>query len=478
MRLGGKGLALQRAHLGYLQREGAGHEGARAEFYDGTSEGVDGKDWLAKGAGDRHHFRFIVSAEDGERLVDLKPFIRSLVKDMEADLGTRLDWIAVDHHNTDHPHSHVLVRGVRDDGRDLVIDRDYVSSGIRYRAGQILTRELGLETQEEIELKISRAIPARRVTSLDRQMLRHSAANGVIDLGDVQRRGMHYRARLQVLERMGLAERAGAGRWQLSPDLLGSLSRIEQTDIAQARIREHLHDAGPGRAEGYRIERQSGRREVAGRVFAFGLADEQSSSRFVLIDGLDGRVHYVAISASGEVTRGAIVRVGPERLHMLSREPLDGMIKAEGRTLLDTWLAGQEQFDVSLGGFGADLRAAGSARLAELQRRGLIQSHERLDARLLTKLDWHAMHAEGARLSSEMGMAYRPARPGENLDGYFERDLSTKAGRFALIERSQEFSLVPWKPEFEQRRYTQIRMTVGRELTISKLRQRSLGLDR
>jgi len=37
----------------------------------------------------------------------------------ERDLGTKLDWIGVDHWNTDNPHVHVLVRGKADDGRDL-----------------------------------------------------------------------------------------------------------------------------------------------------------------------------------------------------------------------------------------------------------------------------------------------------------------------------------------------------------------------
>jgi type IV secretory pathway VirD2 relaxase len=44
---------------------------------------------------------------------------------MERDLGTKLDWIAVDHYNTDNPHVHLLIRGKAEDGRDLVISRDY-----------------------------------------------------------------------------------------------------------------------------------------------------------------------------------------------------------------------------------------------------------------------------------------------------------------------------------------------------------------
>lgn len=479
VRLGGKGIALQRAHLAYLQREGAGRGGERAPFYDGERVGLDGKDWLKAGAEDRHHFRFIVSTEDGEQLSDLKPFIRALVKDMEADLGTQLDWIAVDHHNTDHPHSHIMVRGVRGDGRDLVIDRDYISSGIRARAGQILTRELGLETAEEIELKINRAIPSRRVTNLDRQMLRQGGTGGIIKLDDVQRRRMHYRARLQVLERLGLAERAGAGCWQLKPDLIDSLSRLEQQDVAQARIRVHLREVGPNRAEGFTFDPQAKRRDVVGRVFAMGLANEHTGSVYALVDGLDGRVHHFQLAGDKDLKSGEWVRIKPDSIGRLGAvPPLGEQVKAAGRTMLDEWLAGKQTFDASRAGLGAEFLSAARDRHADLVRRGLVQPRELPDAQLLAKLDWEAMHTEGARIAAEMGMAYRPAKPGEELEGYFEREFTSQAGRFAVVERDLEFSLVPWKPEFEHRRYTQIAMTIERDLSISRLRQCSLGLGR
>jgi len=102
-------MGAQRAHLGYLQREGAGKGQERAEFYDAQREGVDGHSWLENTKDDRHHFRFIVSAEDGQKLDDLKPFIQDLMGQMEIDLETRLDWIAVDHFNTEHPHTHIVM---------------------------------------------------------------------------------------------------------------------------------------------------------------------------------------------------------------------------------------------------------------------------------------------------------------------------------------------------------------------------------
>ena len=84
-------------------------------------------------------------------MVDLRAFTRELMKDAERDLGTKLEWVAVDHWNTDNPHVHVLVRGRADDGRDLVISRDYISEGFRQRAAERVALELGPRTEKEIQ---------------------------------------------------------------------------------------------------------------------------------------------------------------------------------------------------------------------------------------------------------------------------------------------------------------------------------------
>src|SRR3546814_16397691 len=92
---------------------------------------------------DRHQFRFIVSAEDGDQYPDLKPFVRRLMTQMEEDLGTKLDWVAVDHLNTGHPHSHVMLRGRADSGENIFIARDNRPPGIRERRSE--ERRVGKE---------------------------------------------------------------------------------------------------------------------------------------------------------------------------------------------------------------------------------------------------------------------------------------------------------------------------------------------
>src|ERR1700738_1132993 len=131
------------AHLRYLERDGVTKDGAKGQVYSGERDVEDGRAFLDRGREDRHQFRFIVSSENGAELSDLRTATRDLMQQMETDLGTKLDWIAVSHHNTGPPHSHILVRGVTEDGKALNIAGDYIAYGIRERASEIVTRELG-----------------------------------------------------------------------------------------------------------------------------------------------------------------------------------------------------------------------------------------------------------------------------------------------------------------------------------------------
>ena len=130
-------------HVAYLKRDGVTRDGADARMFDAASDDADTKAFAERCDGDRHHFRFTVSPEDACHMADLRAFTRELMKDAERDLGTGLDWVAVEHWNTDNPHVHVLVRGRADDGQDLVISRHYLSQGLRSRAAEQVTLEMG-----------------------------------------------------------------------------------------------------------------------------------------------------------------------------------------------------------------------------------------------------------------------------------------------------------------------------------------------
>ncbi|QCB57046.1 DUF3363 domain-containing protein [Sphingopyxis sp. PAMC25046] len=318
VRLGGKGLAAAGAHLKYIQRDGVTREGQPGELYSAVEDIADGKSFIERGAGDRHQFRFIVSAEEGDLYADLKPFVRRLMAQMEADLGTRLDWVAVDHFNTGHPHSHIMLRGKDDRGANLVIAREYIAHGLRARASEIATLDLGPRTQLEIETRMRHDIGAERLIDADRELLREADTNLVVAARHGDPFVQSLRAgRLQKLGALGLADEVAPGQWRLAKDMRATLTRMgERGDIVRTMQRE-LSARARGIAPADRVIHGADAplaEALVGRVVMRGLADEFADRHFLIVDGLDGRSHYVAIGkgdAVGPLPDNGIVRIVP-----------------------------------------------------------------------------------------------------------------------------------------------------------------------
>ena len=318
VRLKGGDHGAARSHLRYVQRDGVTREGEPGRLYHAATDEVEGKAFIERSASDRHQFRFIVSAEDGAELGDLKPFIRDLMRQMEHDLATRLDWVAADHFNTGHPHTHVVLRGKDERGKDLVIARDYIAHGMRARASDLVTRELGPETELDVIRKLEREVDQERFTRIDRTILR-DAADGVLSLAKKPERDPIRHAlrmgRLRTLERLGLASEPEPGVWRITPDMDVTLRRMgERGDIIKAMHRD-LAQAGVSRnAIDYAIfDSASPGARVVGRIVAEGVADELRDRRYLIVDSIDGRAHYVdlGVHADAEATLspGMIVEV-------------------------------------------------------------------------------------------------------------------------------------------------------------------------
>jgi type IV secretory pathway VirD2 relaxase len=193
----------------------------------------------AQAQGDRHQFRFIVSPEDGAEYDDLKHLTRRLMARMEEDLGTKLDWVAVDHFNTGHPHTHLLVRGKDDRGKDLIIAREYITQGMRERAAELVDLDLGPRTTDAIQDRLRGEVDQERLTSIDRTLLRDADAARLVSssAGDAFDQTVRM-GRLRKLERLGLAEQMGASTWRLAPDLADTLKRMgERGDIIRTMQR-------------------------------------------------------------------------------------------------------------------------------------------------------------------------------------------------------------------------------------------------
>lgn len=299
VRLVGKGMDAARAHLRYVQRDGVTREGEPGKLYGAEQDRVDGKAFLDRSNDDRHQFRFIVAPEDGIEYDDLKPLARRLMAQMEEDLGTRLDWVAVDHFNTGHPHTHIIVRGKDDRGENLVIAREYIASGIRERAAELVSLDLGPRTDREIEQRLRQEMEQERFTSIDRRLLRIRDDHGFVspDGRDAFRQTLHL-GRLRRLERMELAEEVGSGRWRLDDELEATLRRIgERGDVIKILHRELTGKGFARSTADYVVHDRSEQdtQSVIGRVVARGLADEINDRHYLIVDGLDGKSHYLSL---------------------------------------------------------------------------------------------------------------------------------------------------------------------------------------
>ncbi len=302
------------AHLRYIEREGVDRQGGPGHAYGPTTDAADLEVFKERGADDRHQFRLIVSPEDAEQLDDLRTYTRHLMARMEADLGTRLEWVAVDHWNTDNPHTHVVLRGKDDTGKDLIISRDYIAEGMRRRASELATEWLGPRTELEMQQAMLREVEQERWTGLDRTLQREAGDDGLVHIERfaeprLQRQRQMLIGRLQRLQRMGLASEQQPGVWAVHAEAEPALRAMgERGDIIRTMQRamsgkqRELVVFQPGEAG----------RAIVGRVAGKGLADELYDKGYLIVDGTDGKAHYVALPPRSELEQyptGAVIEV-------------------------------------------------------------------------------------------------------------------------------------------------------------------------
>ncbi|QTC92820.1 DUF3363 domain-containing protein [Brevundimonas goettingensis] len=285
-----RGAALAK-HVVYLGRSGAGAEGTRPEFFDRERDGIRPQAATAGWSGDRHHFRFIISPEHGDRL-ELRSYVRAVMDRVRADLGEPdLNWIATCHYDTDQPHAHVLVRGRRADGRDLVIPRDYMGYGFRARAQEVAQERLGDLSRVEAERRIWKETQADRFTGFDKRLLAAADARGMVDdgVGANDAWAALTRGRLRHLEGLGLAVRSG-GRYRLDAEMELKLRTL------QAR-RDVIRTLNQRRLEGARVVRALGHERVRGVVVKTGFHDEAGAAPWAVIRDGGGVEHYARLRA-------------------------------------------------------------------------------------------------------------------------------------------------------------------------------------
>ena len=476
-------LGAARAHMKYIVRDGVTREGAPGRLYGPTRDGADADTFLDRSEKDPHQFRFVVSADEGARLADLKPFIRDLLAQMERDLDTKLDWVAVDHFNTGHPHTHIVIRGRDQNDCDLVMARDYIAHGVRARAQSLVTLELGPETEIERVQKLFNEVGQERLTRLDRSLIARAKDGVLVVTSDEEQdpaQGSLRVGRLKTLERLGLAKERQHGVWALDARTEIKLRQLGDRADKFKMMQRALKEAGIDRSAAAMALFERGPRKEAliGKVVGVGMVDEITDRTWVVVDAVDGRVHYAELGRlqpTDVPVRGMIVALAGDnvqgkpsaasRLQVLSAVELKHQVDYEGPTWLDQAIISKWQPDASMRGFATDLHSALADRNRWLAERNLVEPTPA--GEIASKLDMmrSLRQAETERLvrdlSRHLNATYMPTEPGVRISGVYERAIMTPTGKLAVIRRQDTFTLAPWKPALEPMRGRAVMGLIG-----------------
>jgi hypothetical protein len=281
-------------------------------------------------------FKLIISAEFGERM-DLVLHTKALMDGMGQDLGKQLDWVAVVHHNTDHPHVHVTLRGLSKDGQEIKLSREYVQKGIRLRAEDLATAQLGIRTEADIFEAHRREVVQRRFTPLDRSIAKqhpadgkgqdfHARANpGNPSLKPYEREQVQFLAnRLRALSAMGLATEKGPGEWEVRGNFAEVLRTMQRTSDRQKSIAQQTSLASDPRIP-LQVDDWRKLRTVEGRVLGHG-EEENNGKRYMLLEGTDGKLHYLMHTQQVDSARQA-GRLKPDSFVSIQRTKINGKIE-------------------------------------------------------------------------------------------------------------------------------------------------------
>jgi hypothetical protein len=297
-----------KAHGRYIARESASQDRVVEAGFDATERGINIAARLDQwqSAGDERMWKVIVSPEHGDK-IDLTQMTRDLMKRMTRDLDTRLEWAAVAHFNTDNPHVHIALRGIRENGKSFRLERDYLKHGIRSIAEDLCTRQLGYRTQFDIAEAQRREVSQHRFTSLDRSIARDKPAEGEsshfqVSRNSAQPRNQYAVARLRTLESMGLAEAAGLDQWLVRQDFETALRAMQRLGDRQKILAAHGVPVSDTRLPLLMFDLRNCA-TLEGRVLVHG-EDEGTGRSFMMLEGTDAKVHCIYHTPQMSEARG------------------------------------------------------------------------------------------------------------------------------------------------------------------------------
>ena len=308
-----------RAHGIYIARESAAGEQGRQGFgHDEELQDAPNTLNQWQRSGDERIWKVILSPEFGDR-IDLEKMTREVTRRSEKQLGTKLEWVAVSHFDTEHPHVHLVIRGMRDDGTALNLPREFIKREMRSLAENACTLQLGPRTELDAQEAAEREINQRRYTSLDRFIERRAMPGGQANskrsqvsinrelMNRSSTAAFHERtlhSRLVVLQKMGLADQLNETDWRTRADLASVLRTMQLVSDRQKMLASKgvlLSD------ERLRLNVLDFRKtpEVQGRVLVHG-EEEQSNGagrHYLLLEGTDAQVHLIFYTPAMEDAR-------------------------------------------------------------------------------------------------------------------------------------------------------------------------------
>jgi len=466
---GGGGKLL--AHGRYLERDGAGEDGEKGRFYDRAHDiAEDATDRLrAWSEDDPRHFRMVLAPESGARLDDPHGFTRDVMARIERDLGVELDWLAVDHCNTDNPHTHIILRGLRRDGIELRLPREYISHGLRESAREVATEWLGPRGIEDERLARTREVEARSLTRLDRMIERDLDDRGEVRL---QRLGADrdpaianaLRARARELEKQGLARETKRNVIRFEPGWTDRLEARKSVDVRRELVRARLYEPRMG--------------VVRGEVREMGPRGEDPDRAALVIDaGYEGRILLnTSREAIENLQKGALVALHPEgrRAHLerLAFHPVREQVLAIADTALDRELDRMARGQARELPETENVDRALKARALAHERGGLGDRDEAGVFHFRDGVRDSLRQAELDRLDRETERDTLKSRADPSLtpnDAWKVREVvELHAGPTAVLERGRSFALAPVAPgealrEGDRVAFRQIR-EIGRDI--------------
>ena len=565
-------------HIKYIQRDGVGKDEEKGRLFSKKGQEILADDLTKTITGEKHQFRFIISPEDGHD-IDLEKFTKDLMNQAEIDTGQKLIWGAASHYNTDNPHIHIVVRGIDEFGDQVWLDREYISRGLRNRASEIITRELGCRTEIEIDQALTNEITKERYTVLDRQLDHRTINNQVIfadyDMNDPGRfTDSRLMSRVEKLKEVGLVKDLAPRKFEFVEGWQYKLKAMGQRGDIIKNIHAELGRSDTGN---YHVHGKNDDFKIEGIVSRKGLADELSDRQFMIVENERGEIHYLEADNKtqdtiSEIQEGVIVKLETEKESWLkpsdktiadvargndniyspdihekaigseyikirgkkvetqafidahkrrvqrlcrfglaqdlgngqflindvekqltdrdkshpvkklkiienSKLKLDQMVKYKGCTWLDRHTANLEDGTKAHLGFGSDVAKQARVRARFVKHLGIDPA----DPARVKKLELierkHVIHQE----AQKTGLRHVYIEPGQKISGELKAVSETPSGKkYLRIDnaQSQEFSLVPWRKDFEKLVGSkQVQLSMGMNKRI-KMIQISRGISR